>query len=232
MGMFRLLQGRSSKEPEKAEQPQEESSESDLYSNIRVEANTMEGDLLFVGKLKYPRGSTAELHQITEASIEESEDPIPVKLRGYNDREKKAVYLEGIIFPKAKHVWQVEQLTVTHIGNDRAFFRLDTNSKALVTKLTGTNAGERPCKLINISVGGARIASECEYWENDRLLLTVKLIEDREPSIMYCQVLRILEKGKDGYEYGCRFLELNEADEEKITQNIYALQRKMRGSST
>ena len=48
MGLFRLLQGRSSKEPEKAEQPQEESSESDLYSNIRVEANTMEGDLLWV----------------------------------------------------------------------------------------------------------------------------------------------------------------------------------------
>ena len=230
MGLFRLLQGRSSKEPEKAEQPQEESSESDLYSNIRVEANTMEGDLLFVGKLKYPRGSTAELHQITEASIEESEDPIPVKLRGYNDREKKAVYLEGIIFPKAKHVWQVEQLTVTHIGNDRAFFRLDTDIDATITTFGGFGAGEQPCKLLNISVGGACISSAFRFHEDDKFLLKVKLLEDRDISVMYCQVLRIIDKGDSGYKYGCRFLELNENDEAKITQNIFAAQRKKRGA--
>ena len=36
-----------------------------------------------------------------------------------------------------------------------------------------------------------------------------------------------------GYEYGCRFLELNEEDQDKITQNIFAAQlaerRKKRG---
>ena len=62
-------------------------------------------------------------------------------------------------------------------------------------------------------------------------MLTVKLFEDREVSAMFCQVLRIISRGEDNYEYGCQFLELNENDQEKITQNIFAAQRKMRGFS-
>ena len=60
--------------------------------------------------------------------------------------------------------------------------------------------------------------------------LKVKLMEDRDISAMFCQVLRIIDKGNSVYEYGCRFLELNESDQEKITQNIFAIQRKQRGT--
>ena len=56
-------------------------------------------------------------------------------------------------------------------------------------------------------------------------------MEDRELSVMYCQILRVVDKGDNKFEYGCRFLELNEADQAKITQNIFAVQRQMRGSS-
>lgn len=47
---------------------------------------------------------------------------------------------------------------------------------------------------------------------------------------MFCEVLRIIDKGNSAPEYGCRFLELNESDQEKITQNIFAVQRKQRGT--
>ena len=69
--------------------------------------------------------------------------------------------------------------------------------------------------------------------EGDKLLLTVKLLVDRVPSIMYCQVLRVLESGEEGapFEYGCQFLELNEADQDKITENIFAAQLKNRGTN-
>ena len=67
--------------------------------------------------------------------------------------------------------------------------------------------------------------------EGDKFLLKVKLLEDREVSAMFCQVIRIIEKEDAKFEYGCRFLELNEADEAKITQNIFAVQRKKRGIS-
>lgn len=73
--------------------------------------------------------------------------------------------------------------------------------------------GERPCTLLNISVGGACVSSEYEYHEGEKFLLKVKLIEDRPESAMFCQVLRVIEKDRQKYEYGCQFLELTEEDQ-------------------
>lgn len=207
--------------------------EAECYSHMRVEVTTLDGQLLFVAKLMNHRGSTAELHQYSETAEERDapEEPIPVRIRGYHDHLRKAVYMEGVITPLPKHIWQVEQLSVARVGNDRAFFRLDTDIEASVTKFMGRSAGERPCRLLNISVGGAGIALNQQYWEGDKLLLTVRLMEDRDPSIMYCEILRVIDRGEGQYEYGCKFLELTEADQEKITQNIFAAQRKKRNPS-
>lgn len=213
--------------------PVQENEDPSVYSHMRVEVTTKDGQMLFVAKLMYPHGHTAELHQYSEVEVpllkDRSEmEPLPVHIRGYHDRLKKAVYMEGFITPEPKHIWLVSHFYVARVGNDRAFFRLETNLDANITKFSGRNAGEHPCKLLNISVGGARIASEQQYWEGDKLLLTVKLLEDRDPSIMYCKVLRVIEKEDAPFEYGCQFLELNEADQDKITENIFTAQRKSR----
>lgn len=202
----------------------------EAYSGMRVEVTTFDGRLLFVAKLQRLRGSTAELHQYSEADVPPDAEPMRVRIRGYHDHERKAVYMEGTISRGAMHIWQVEELVVARIGNDRAFFRLSTNLEATATTFGGFGAGEKPCRLLNISVGGACIGSEYPYREGDRFLLKVKLLEDRDISAMFCEVLRIIDKGNSVYEYGCRFLELNENDQEKITQNIFAVQRKQRGT--
>ena len=59
--------------------------------------------------------------------------------------------------------------------------------------------------------------------------MKVRLLEDRPESAMFSQVVRVIEKGDAGFEYGCRFLELTEADQEQITKNIFTVQRKSRG---
>ena len=48
---------------------------------------------------------------------------------------------------------------------------------------------------------------------------------------MFCEVLRIMERESGAFEYGCRFLELAEDDQDKILENIFAAQRKKRGTS-
>jgi len=200
------------------------------YAHMRVEVTTEDGQMLFVAKLMYPRQHTAELHQYSEAELSSVslEEPLHVRIRGYHDHLRKAVYMEGDITPQPRHIWLVSHLNVIKLGNDRAFFRLNTDLPASVTKFSGRNAGERPCTMLNISVGGARIFSDCQYWEDDKLLLTVKLLEDRDPSVMFCKVLRVIEKKEEGYEYGLQFLEMNEADQDKITENIFTAQRKIR----
>ena len=117
------------------------------------------------------------------------------------------------------------------VGNDRAFFRLSTNLDATATMFSGLEAGEKPCKLLNISVGGASIRSECKYHMGDKFLLKVKLLEDRPISAIFSQVVRIIEKDGTSFDYGCQFLELTEEDQEKITQNIFAVQLQTRARS-
>lgn len=223
MGLFDLFKKK------KNEAVREEKPDLSIYTGMRVEVTTLEGELLFVAKLKNLREDTAELEQYFKTDVSLQEEPIRVRIRGYYDREKKAVCLDGVISPLPFHYWKAEELAVTRIANDRGFFRLSVNVEATATTFGRVGAGEKPCRLLNISVGGVCIASEDFYQEGDKFLLKVKLMEDREMSSMYCQVLRVIDKGDAKYEYGCRFLELNDSDEEKITQNIFAIQRRQRG---
>ena len=229
MGLLDLF-----KKKEKAQPPQESEAAQEklsVYSGMRVEVTTDPGQFLFVAKLLNPQGDQAELHQYSESEIREEAESIRAKIRGYSDYERKAVYLEGVITPELDHKWKVEKLKVCRVGNDRAFFRLMTNLDATATMFRGLEMGEKPCKLLNISIGGASISSACRYHMGDKFLLKVKLLEDRPVSAMFSQVVRVTEKENEPFEYGCQFLELTEDDQEQITQNIFAAQRQKRGRS-
>ena len=229
MKLFKLFGKKTGARPQEVEKESDEDAQ-EIYPGMRVEVTAMDGRMLFVAKLMGPHGDQAELHQYSEAAIS-LEEPLPVRIRGYNDRNRKAVYMEGVITPLPHNKCSVTELKVCRIGNDRAFFRLDTNLDATATMFSGLSIGEKPCKLLNISIGGACISSECRYHEGDKFLLKVKLLEDRPESAMFSQVMRIIDKGDNGFEYGCRFLELTDADQEQITQNIFAAQRLKRGRS-
>ena len=225
MGLFdRLKKQKASPAP-----PVGERLEDCTYSGMRVEVMTPEGQLLFAAKLMSPRGTSADLYQYSETTIPlGTDEPIPAQIRGYNDDERKAVHLEGIITAKPNHVWEVEGLRVSLLRNDRAFFRLSINLDAEFTPFGGGVGEELPCKLLNISVGGASIGTDYVFQTGDRLRLKVKLMEERDFSYLFCEVLRIIPREDGTTEYGCRFLNLSEADQDKITENIFAAQMKRR----
>lgn len=225
MKLFNIFGKKVNEQPFREDEKAERSEELTAYSGIRVEVTDNDGRMLFVAKLLGLCGSRAELHQYSEAAVSWEGEPLPVRIRGYSDHEKKAVYMEGIITPLPRNIWAVEELKLCRIGNDRAFFRLSTDLDASATMFSGLEMGEKPCRLLNISVGGACISSEYRYHEGDKFLLKVRLLEDRPESAMYSQIVRITEKEDAAFEYGCRFLELTEEDQEKITRNIFAAQR-------
>ncbi len=230
MGLFNLFGKRAKEQLSQENKEADKLGEFEIYSGIRVEVTTDDGNMLFVAKLLGIHENKAELHQYSETEFPQNEKPLHVRIRGYSDHNQKAFHIEGIITQKMKHIWNVDELSVVEIGNDRAFFRLSTNLDATVTMFGGLAIGEKQCKLLNISVGGACIGSKHRYHEGDKFLLKVKLIDDRPESVMYCQVLRVIEKDNAQFEYGCKFLELPEEEQEKIVQNIFAAQRKTRGS--
>ena len=231
MKLFDIWRKRAEETPAQKNEKAAEEESLDIYSGMRVEVTTDAGQILFVAKLMGLHGDKAELHQYSEAAIVKDVETIHARIRGYSDYERKAVYMEGIITPGPKHIWQVEELTIVRVGNDRAFFRLTTNLDATATMFSGLAMGEKPCKLLDISVGGASVSSEYRYHKGDKFLLKVRLLEDRPESVMFSQIVRVVEKDEGKFEYGCRFLELTEVDQEQITRNIFAAQRQKRGRS-
>lgn len=228
MGLFDFFSKKAKERPSQEREETNGTVEPGIYSGMRVEVTTDAGQILFVAKLLGVHGDKAELHQYSEAEIAEDTEPIHARIRGYSDHDRKAIYMEGVISPGPNHIWGVEELAVVHIGNDRAFFRLETNLDATATMFSGLEIGEKPCKLLNISIGGAGVKSESRYHEGDKFLLKVRLLEDRPESAMYSQILRVIEKDDGKFEYGCRFLELSEDDQQQLTQNIFTVQRQKR----
>ena len=225
MALFDKFKKKAPAPPPPPPKPAQDAEDVSVYSHMRVEVTTKDGQMLFVAKLMYPQRHTAELHQYSEAENSLLEncseaEALPVHIRGYHDRLRKAVYMEGFITPQPKHIWLVSHLYVARVGNDRAFFRLDTDLEANITKFGGRNAGEFPCRLRNISVGGASIGSEQRYYKGDTFLLKAKLAEESPAVVLYCEVLRVTERNENWFEYGCRFLELTETEQEQITQDI------------
>lgn len=227
MGILDKL-GRRKKEEEPSAAPREEA-DLEVYNGMRVEVTSHQGQLLFVAKLLDPWGAQAKLRQFFDATISrEQEAPLPVRIRGYSDRERKAVYMEGLILPEGDDLWKVGELRVLRVGNERAFFRMETDLEATATMFSGLEAGEKPCRMLNISVGGAGIQSASRYHNGDRFLLKVRLMPDKPTSAMFAQVVRVVEKEGQDPEYGCQFLEMTPEEEEKITQNIFAVQIQQR----
>lgn len=198
----------------------------EIYPGMRVVVEDPDGRLLFIAKLQELQQDTAELYQYSEGeTLRETEAEnlhevyhMFVKIRGYNDSERKAVLMEGMITPLKKHVWRVENLIITKVENERSFPRFNTDIDAVIIS-DGEGKSVKKCRLLNISVGGACVSSEYRYDKGDTFLLKVRLLEDEEPFVVYCEVLRVMDRDSR-YEYGCCFVELTEVDQEEMSQRI------------
>ncbi len=229
MGLFGLFGKKNKRNGANGYNGDQESLETEgleKYNGLRVEITTMEGQLLFIAKLTNIQGNMADLYQFTETALTiESPGPIKANIRGYDTKSTKAVYLEGCISPMENHIWKTADLTLIRSGNDRAFFRVETNIAAFSSSLNKSDNMEEPCRLLNISVGGACILSDARYRKGEKLVLKVQPFEERDASLLLCKVLRITEKDYLGFEYGCRFLEMSETEQNKITRIVFDLQQ-------
>lgn len=202
--------------------------ELEIYAGMQVIVKALDGKMLFFAKLQELQEHAAVLYEYsaTDKFQNIAIAPIPVKIRGYSDWERKVIFMDGNMFPLQKHTWQIDNLTIAKIENERAFPRFRTDIAGTVTAANGIKKAERPCKILNISLGGACIESEYRYYKGDTFLLKAKLLEDRPLSVMYCEILRVVEKDASRFEYGCRFIELTEADQTELAQTITLIAEK------
>lgn len=209
------------------------------YIDLRVEVTTQEDkQLLFAARINSVQGDVGELYQCSDCIIpddEEIENPIPVTLRGFLDKSRvetadnmAVTFTARISRGERARMWKAEEIQIASVAKGRAFFRLEVKVDAATQAIKRFDLTDKPCKLINISVGGACVATDQPFSRGDRFILKFKLLPDKEPSHLYCEVLRVTDKGRGKFEYGCRFVELDETARSRISQDIFAAQLAMR----
>ena len=230
MGLFGLF-GKSPKQREEEESQRRARQEDlEIYSGLRVEVTSDDGRMFLVARLTGLRGDRAQLRPATEGSLLTTlEEPVLVTLRGYSSKENKAVIMKCTVRSgSGKNVWQAEHLSLIKRSNDRAFFRMGTSLSGKLAPLGQLNTPVEECRMLNISVGGACISTGIRHNIGDKFLLWAKLTPGTEPIQVICQIVRINERRYGSFEYGCRFLDLSEAEEERILQIIFDMQRQAR----
>lgn len=192
----------------------------DIYPGMRVEVSSEDGRMFLAAELIDLRGDRARLKPCMDGSLlTRSEDPVPVTIRGRGKRSGTVV-MEARVRSGPSGIWQAEHLELVKRTDSRASFRIDVD---LVATASCSGGPEEPCRLRNISTGGACIGMEFRHNVGDKLLLRVKLPPETERAALACQIVRINEHRHDYFEYGCRFLELEAADENQILRSIYAM---------
>ena len=195
------------------------------FSGMQVEVLSSEDSLLFTARFSVSDSGKAKLWQASEGFVPPFEPPLPVKLRGYFEHDKKAVHFEGEASLAQENLWDLENLRLVSEENDRAFFRENTKLAGEARLVGWVGAESKPCDVINLSAGGVCIRSAEEYQKGDKLLLTAALHEGAEPVTLLCEVRRVTPKNNGQSEYGCRFVDLDGFREDQIVETIMELQR-------
>lgn len=225
MGLFDRFRKTAKQTEEEAAAERARRVDLEVYSGMRVEVTSTDGRMFLVARLAGLRGDRAQLKLSANAVLmADSQEAVPVTLRGYSSKENKTVFLRGSVRQGAGGLWQVEHLALVKRNDDRIHLRVDTDGEGVLSLLDGSGGAEEPCQLRNISVGGVCLGSQTRHNVGDKFLLRVDLAGER--LALRCQILRILERRHGYFEYGCRYSELEASNEERILRYIFKMQEK------
>ena len=84
---------------------------------------------------------------------------------------------------------------------------------------------EAPCTILNVSATGIALQSPGLFQIGDILELTRQRFRVRGPEhTVKCKVVRMRGLAEGGYFYGCQFVELTQEEENRLYQDMFALQ--------
>lgn len=147
-----------------------------------------------------------------------------VLVRGY-DGQMNPVLLLGRVLYSSGLECVVGELKRIPYETQRTGVRYPLTPPASVCVLEETELSPpQPCRLFNISVGGACIVTEFVYQVGQQLDLQVELTENpRRASVYHCRVVRATPRSGRHFEYGLLFVRMDEAGLSSLMQDIQTI---------
>lgn len=211
--------------------------ESELPVGMKIEVLRYNGDPYFTATLEWAKNGTYQITTEDGSQLPYVEYNSAINLRGHYKGE--ILYVEGKVVGSSARMWRVEQNRALRGADQRAFFR--QNVKTAVTlccanDLRGGECGEKTPQgqfftgiMQNLSAGGAQFSTTAEFEKSDWVTMTeVELVPEMAPFSFLCAIRRKINVDNRGKEfvYGCEFLEMGAAEQDRLIKAILTLQRK------
>lgn len=225
MGLFDAF--RKSPKERRVEEAHKRAMREDLevYSGMRVEVTSGDSRIFLVARLLELRGDRAQLEPGADGSLmTRTDEPMKVTLRGYSSKDGRAVSMEGTLRMSAGKLWQVENLAlIDHQAEQRANVRVETDITGGFTLAGRPGVPEENCRIRNMGMGGVCLGSQARRDVGDKIHLRMDRLLELDGVLLPCQILRIDNRKPGYFEYGCRFVDLNEEVERRLFRAMYAL---------
>lgn len=207
-----------------------------LREGQTCEVMTPKNDLIFLGKIHLTeRRALVEVTQATGL-------PVPPVL--YNTRLKLKLYfssadiriLEAFVCGSTRYFWRLDHLRPLHARELRENFRQQVSAEGKLRRIQrggrteegGQDGGDepRPCKLVDLSLGGANLRCKVRYAVGDWLEITDVVLSGQRPFSFTGQVCWFQENSPGELAYGFRFVDMDIREQDRLLQTIFELQRK------
>lgn len=210
----------------------QESIKKAFYPEMTVEVLTPSNTLIFLGKVDELEDGKLQVREAIGKELPPVIYNTEVKIKGVVGDERVEV-LFGKVCGSTEYTWKVDSLRWMSVEESRTAFRQRVSilaqvclAEARAPALKRKTEEFSPCRVLDISTGGALIRTRAAFEEGDRLALRdVAVIPEGEPFRFRCRVRRCAEDGND-HLYGCQFEKLPVREEERLLKAIFLVQRR------
>ncbi len=146
-----------------------------------------------------------------------------IHVNGIQNR-KHVLLIEGIVQKAGVRKFRIHVENVIFKEEGRQNFRQGVSVQAAVAPVNHLSE-RQACRVIDISVTGIGIQCDTQYEEGETLMILNVKFRNQGPAYnLKCKVLRCREGENGSFFYGRKFLDMTERQEDRLFQDILALQ--------
>ena len=215
MPLFNLFDGDARQREEELSQNQD----LDIYTGMKVEVISDDDRMFLTAEVVGLRGDRAQLKPCMDGSLLAAGEAVPVTIRGVSSKENRAVVMQARLRVSGSGSWQAEHLALLEKGDNRASVRVPVGFDAFLRY----KDGQEPVDVLNMSTGGACIFTRARHNVGEKLTMLLTLPIQSGELTLPVQILRINERRNGCFEYGCKFLNIDEELENRLARAVFEL---------
>ena len=197
--------------------------------DLRCTVLTKDNQFLFVGRITHYDPETDmirlvdyERRQILRNSAPEG-SVVKLFIR-LTQNKGELILIEGKVVKSMSLFLMIQAVQAVIKEEARDNYRQNIMRPAALSKVN-EEPREVPCTILNVSATGIALLSPGLFQIGDILELTRQRFRVRGPEhTVKCRVVRMRGLTEGGYFYGCQFVELTQEEENRLYQDMFALQ--------